>query len=388
MIRTIFLLSPVFISLFWAITLAGDKKNHSIPRAFLAKFMLFPLVCFIAHFMYFAPLPQLYTYFDVLLQLIGTLLFPVFYIYFRLLTVDNKFSIKVHKWYLIVPIIVPTIYTFAVLFTPQMEYRTWLYNSAAFPHSPAIILLSLLKKLVNFQFLILVIASFIGSYRLITKYGSKAEQYYSDINDGKYNNAKLLSLTIVLTSVASFIAVLVGRQILMPKDLMIYPLWTIFSASIYLIGFMGMKQKPVNPTFELKEIPLQINESSSSQEDQNVMLKKLLDLFDNQKLYMNSQLTIMDVVQAMGSNRTNISTIINKHCKQNFCTFVNNYRIEELERVVRQHPKYSYDVLAESCGFGSVNSLRRSVAAKTGLSVSEWKKQVLSTQVIEINKRS
>ena len=161
---------------------------------------------------------------------------------------------------------------------------------------------------------------------------------------------------------------------------MIYPLWTIFSASIYLIGFMGMKQKPVNPTFELKEIPLQIKESSSSQEDQNVTLKKLLDLFDNQKLYMNSQLTIMDVVQEMGSNRTNISTIINQHYGQNFCSFVNNYRLKELERVVRQNPKYSYDVLAESCGFGSVNSMKRSVTHKTGLTIAEWKKELLLKQ--------
>jgi AraC-like DNA-binding protein len=128
----------------------------------------------------------------------------------------------------------------------------------------------------------------------------------------------------------------------------------------------------------LKEIPLQIKENSSSQEDQNVTLRKLLDLFDNQKLYMNSQLTILDVVHEMGSNRTTISTIINQHFGQNFCTFVNNYRLAELERVVRENPKYTYDVLAESCGFGSVNSLKRSVTNKTGLSISDWKKEILS----------
>jgi len=379
MFRTIFLLSPVFVSLFWAITLSGNKKEHAVPRAYLAKFMLFPMICFGAHFFYFAPLPNIYPYFDVLLQIIGSLIFPVFYIYFRLLTVDKKFSIRVHAIYLVIPIIIPLIYAIGVFFTPWVEFKTWLYNNAAFPESPIIHILAILKKVLNIQFLLVVIAAFIGSYLLLSKHGAKAEQYYSDMKDGKYNNAKLLSLTIVLGSVASFIAVSVGRHFLMPKDVMIYPLWIIFSGTIYLIGYMGMKQKPVNPTFDLEEKSLHADESSPSPEEQNIMLKKLLDLFNNHKLYMNSQLTIMDVVQEMGSNRTSISTIINQHCGQNFCSFVNNYRLAELERVVRENPKHSYDVLAESCGFGSVNSLKRSVINKTGLSISEWKKQVLTT---------
>jgi len=337
------------------------------------------MICFGAHFFYFAPLPNIYPYFDVLLQIIGSLIFPVFYIYFRLLTVDKKFSIRVHAIYLVIPIIIPLIYAIGVFFTPWVEFKTWLYNNAAFPESPIIHILAILKKVLNIQFLLVVIAAFIGSYLLLSKHGAKAEQYYSDMKDGKYNNAKLLSLTIVLGSVASFIAVSVGRHFLMPKDVMIYPLWIIFSGTIYLIGYMGMKQKPVNPTFDLEEKSLHADESSPSPEEQNIMLKKLLDLFNNHKLYMNSQLTIMDVVQEMGSNRTSISTIINQHCGQNFCSFVNNYRLAELERVVRENPKHSYDVLAESCGFGSVNSLKRSVINKTGLSISEWKKQVLTT---------
>jgi AraC-like DNA-binding protein len=360
-------------------TLFGNKKDHAVPRAYLAKFMLFPMICFGAHFLYFEPLPNIYPYFDILLQIAGSLIFPVYYIYFRLLTVDNKFSLRVHAIYLVIPAILPLLYAIGVFFIPWVEFKTWLYNNEAFPESPVIHILAILKKIINIQFLIVVIASFIGSYLLLNKHGAKAEQYYSDIKDGKYNNAKLLSLTIVLGSVASFIAVAVGRHFIMPKDTMIYPLWIIFTGTIYLIGYMGLKQKPVNPTFDLEEKSLQTDESSPSPEEQNITLKKLLDLFNNQRVYLNSQLTIMDVVQEMGSNRTNISTIINQHCGQNFCTFVNNYRLVELERVVRQNPKQSYDILAESCGFGSVNSLKRSVTNKTGLSISEWKKQVLTT---------
>jgi AraC-like DNA-binding protein len=379
MIRTIFLISPVFVSLLWAIALAGNKKNHGYPRTYLAKFMFLLFFCFGAHFLYFVPLQNLYPYFDIPLQIFGNLIFPVFYIYFRLLTVDNKFSLRAHAKYLIIPSIIPLLSVICVFFTPWHEFQIWLFDKTAFIDSSSIQILIVLRTITSIQFLIVIVATFIGSYQLLNKHGAKAEEYYSDLRDGKYNNAKMLSLTIVLSCVASFIAVAVGRYYIMPKDLMIYLIWTIFSVAIYLIGYMGMKQKPVNPTFDLEEKSLQTDESSQSPEEQNITLKKLLDLFNNQKVYLNSQLTIMDVVQEMGSNRTNISTIINQHCGQNFCTFVNNYRLVELERVVRQNPKQSYNILAESCGFGSVNSLKRSVTNKTGLSVSEWKKQVLTT---------
>ncbi|MFZ4725412.1 MAG: hypothetical protein ACOYMD_08165, partial [Paludibacter sp.] len=69
--------------------------------------------------------------------------------------------------------------------------------------------------------------------------------------------------------------------------------------------------------------------------------------------------------------------IINQQYNQNFCSFVNSYRIAELEKVLCKNPEYTNESLAEFCGFGSVNSLKRSVFAKTGLSMPEWKKQII-----------
>ncbi|MEI8084847.1 MAG: helix-turn-helix domain-containing protein [Paludibacter sp.] len=92
-------------------------------------------------------------------------------------------------------------------------------------------------------------------------------------------------------------------------------------------------------------------------------------------------MNIIDVANAVGTNRTYVSVVINMYYNQNFCSFVNTYRIAELESVLRKNPISSYELLMLSCGFGSVNSMKRSITAKTGLSISEWKKQVLSKQV-------
>jgi len=146
---------------------------------------------------------------------------------------------------------------------------------------------------------------------------------------------------------------------------------------LFIIGYMGIKQKAINPTFDLEvDNEIQNNHVKQLSGTQRNILARLIMEFEQKKIYLNSQLNILDVVQAIGTNRTYISTIINQQYNQNFCAFVNSYRLDELERIIHKNHNVSNEILAESCGFGSVNSLKRAVFAKTGMSISEWKKQV------------
>jgi AraC-like DNA-binding protein len=374
MIRTILLLTPIYVTLFWSVALAGDNKKHSAPRRFLGKFMLFPLIIYISHFLYFAPLPAIYPYFDVVLQFASLMVFPIYYIYFRLLTVEEKFSIKAHAKFLALPVLVTLLYAIGVLFTPKVEFRTWLFDGHAYSSSPAIQFLSIMRIVVRIVYLIQVVVTVAANYLLIKKYGAKAEQFYSDELDGKYNNAIMLNRSIIFMSIAAFAFTAMGRQFLVYQDVLIYIGWTIFSTMLFIIGYMGITQKPINPTFDLliTEEQTPIHEFTSTV--QKKLLQKLLVEFEQKKIYLNSQLNIMDVVKVVGTNRSYISAIINQQYNQNFCSFVNDYRVEELERVFSENPDYTIETLAEQSGFGSVSSLMRAVSSKTGMSIAEWKK--------------
>ena len=378
MLRLILLLSPVLVSFFWMIKLSAGKKKNSAPRLFLSRFMLFPLVCFICHFFYFAPLHKIYPFFDFAYQYAGSLILPVYYIYFRLLTIDEKFSFKLHARYLAIPAILATIYCIGVIITPRNEYLTWLFDEHAFPESPYIKFLNVMRMIFRIQFLILVILTFIGNQLLFNKYGERAEQFYSNSKDGKYINAKMLNYSIIIIFVASFVAVAIGRGLLITKDGIIYVVWSISTGMIYFIGYLGFKQKPINPTFETGNLSNELNQTEKILDnDQKKILLKVIAKFEDEKFYLNSQLNIMDIVQAVGTNRTYISLIINQHYKQNFCSFVNGYRVEELKKRIIENRDYTNEFLAECCGFGSVISLRRAVSSKTGLSLNEWKNQIL-----------
>ena len=104
--------------------------------------------------------------------------------------------------------------------------------------------------------------------------------------------------------------------------------------------------------------------------------------FDEKKIYLNSQLNILDIVQLVGTNRTYITSIINRQYNQNFCNFVNSYRVDELKKILLDKAQQTNETLAELCGFGSVISMKRAVLSKEGMSFSEWRQTIYSLKLI------
>ncbi|MDD3077556.1 MAG: hypothetical protein PHH37_00425 [Paludibacter sp.] len=377
MLRIVFLIAPVFVCLFWVVVLADNPKSQSIPRSFFGKFMFLPLIVYFTHFLYFAPFPQIYPYFDAAFCYSSLLVFPMYYVYFRLLTVDQKFSLKVHGKYFVPALIVGSIYTIAVIIAPQKEYRAWLYNQNAYDANLYIKFLSISRMLGKFTYLIQVVVVVISNYFLIKKYGDRAEQFYSEILDGKNNYATSLNLSFVLLSIAAIVFAAMGRYIIEQSDYYVIIGWSAFSVMLFIIGYLGFKLKPFDPTFEvINEIEDQNQFSEITPIVQKRILNKLEEEFIQKRIYLNSQLNIMDVVESVGTNRTYISLIINQKYHQNFCSFVNGFRVEELKKVYLSNPDFTNEALAHCCGFGSVNSMKRAVTAKTGMSMSDFKMKI------------
>ncbi len=400
MIRTLILLSPVYISLFWFISLQTNKKNISVPAAFLSNFMLICALCFFGQYLFFAPYPAIFPYWEPVLAYLGSIAFPVYYIYFRLLTVDDRFSFRVHFKYLVVPLLIATVYTIGILLTPFEQYKAWLYNEHLFPDSSHIQFLGIMRKLVKLTFVVLLVVTFVLNQRLLKKYAHKAEEYYADMHDGRFVNAKLLNCLLLFISISAFVAHVFGRKLLLPSDVIVNVIWLIFALSLYGIGYMGFTQKTINPAYEVDEaavsepayeVKVEMNPADSLMPSgqpneqlhvsQQVIIKKLVQAFEQDKLFLNSKLNIVDLVQLVGTNRSYISAIINKQFNQNFCAYVNGYRLSELERVYLSNPSLSNEQLAEKCGFGSFNSMKRAIAYRTELSVAEWKSAVLKNRI-------
>jgi len=376
MLKTILLLTPVYVTLFWTLVLkTANRHNNDRARLFLGKFMFFACILYFSHFLFFYPLPQVYIYFDALYQYASLMVYPLFYIYIRLLTVDKKFELKKHYKYIAVPNLLLIAYLIGILFSPYEHYRALIADYENSPWN----FLKIVLICMQLTFLIQVILCVTGNTILLKKYKHSAGQYYSDIEDSRIYKAELLNLCIILTGISSFILGILGRDFFFAEPVAIGIASLVFSTLLFAIGLLGNVQKVVNPSYETDSGVQPAANLATDKEMEHFKAEvspKILRLFNEDKIYLNSKLTIRDVAQIVGTNRTYVSNFINTHFNQNFCSFVNRYRLEELERTIRKHPEYTGNTLAELCGFGSTDSLKRAVRTSFGMSYSEWRKSL------------
>lgn len=111
---------------------------------------------------------------------------------------------------------------------------------------------------------------------------------------------------------------------------------------------------------------------------------RLEELLKREKMYTNPELSIYDIASEIGTNRTYISTTINTCYNLNFCTYINHYRFMELAEKIGKGEDITYKELAQQCGFGSVDSMKRTVKLNTGLGFKEWKALVAKGEAIPL----
>lgn len=378
MLKTILLLSPVYVTLFWSILLNLGGRCATNAKKFLGKFMFFALLVYVSHFIYFLHLKNVYIYIDPIYQFASLMVYPMYFIYLRLLTIDNKFSVKNHFKYLILPFSLFILYLIGYLFTKQDDLEIWIFNKNVPFETFEIIYLKVIFFFVRFTFLSQAIYLMIQSSKLLKRYADKAEQYYSDIEDSKNSNVKIINTSMILTGICSVILASLGRDFFQNNVIMIALVSLIFSTLLFIVGWMGFKQKSVNATMEVCTVAETKEEADENNiQSQSVLISKILFLFENQKIYLKENLNIIDLANLTGTNRTYISQMINNHYHQNFCTFVNTFRIEEIKKCILEDPSCTNQILAEKCGFSSADSMKRVVKNISGLSVTELKNKLL-----------
>lgn len=379
MLKTILLLSPVYVTLFWFVLLVITKTKGHYPKRLLGVFMGTCTFIYLSHFLFFSPLPDAYYWVDPFYQYASLLVYPLYHIYFRLLTIEERFSLRHDGIYLILPTVIFLLYFSTYLSIPSAVFNAWLSDNTLFGENHGIQLMNLIKRGIPVVFVVQATYVMGVNFWLIHKYRDKAEQYYSDLQDTGTRSVLMLNTILVITTISSIVLSVLGKDFFRHELTGLALASIIFSSSLFIIGWLGYKQKAVNPNFEKPTDCMEPSESLSFIK-QRFLLEGISKLFDKDRIYLNSNLTIQDVALSVGTNRTYVSTIINQSYNLNFCRFVNEYRITSLEKMIAEQPEYSYTELAEKNGFGSVDSMKRAIRLKTGLSFSVWRQQTIKTR--------
>jgi AraC-like DNA-binding protein len=109
---------------------------------------------------------------------------------------------------------------------------------------------------------------------------------------------------------------------------------------------------------------------------QAALFTELRDVFDKQKLYLDPELNLKDVIRILGTNKKYLYQAISENSDQNFRTFINRYRVDEAKRVIKEGTAGGAEInlseLYAQAGFNSAASFYRAFKSVTGLTPKEY----------------
>lgn len=84
----------------------------------------------------------------------------------------------------------------------------------------------------------------------------------------------------------------------------------------------------------------------------------LIQLMDEEQLYLNKALTVQDMASRLNTNNKYLSEAINTQLGQSFVSFVNKYRIEHAKKLLKnpENNHYTIETIVELSGFNSKSS--------------------------------
>jgi AraC-like DNA-binding protein len=147
------------------------------------------------------------------------------------------------------------------------------------------------------------------------------------------------------------------------------------ASQIYLIGYKTLRQPEIfSGMLALKKAP-KYEKSALTPARAETYLAKLLHIMEAEKLFTNSELKLSDLAGKLDISPHHLSQIINEKLGQNFFEFINQYRIEEAKKYLRDAEKQNYTILsiALEAGFNNKASFNTAFKKHTGLTPSQFR---------------
>ena len=105
------------------------------------------------------------------------------------------------------------------------------------------------------------------------------------------------------------------------------------------------------------------------------MMTRIQTLMEEKELFKRPDLKVEDLAAELGTNVAYVRGCISGTYGGSFKSFVNEYRIRYVQRLLKENPNAKITALAEDAGFSSNATFYRNFTAITGLSPAAWLKQ-------------
>lgn len=236
---------------------------------------------------------------------------------------------------------------------------------------------------------------------LLKKHTQKIKNYFSYEQNISLNWLKIFVLIVIINALLEVFIVVYSIYLPLPAIfVLIY--YLILLLLINFLGYFGLKQTDIyigniktssrnyaavieNNKVENEEKAEIIDDDSEintlhfaiSEEEQKRIVEAVISLMENQKVYLNNKLSVYDIANELKTNKSYISFSINNILKKNFRNFVNEYRIQEAQKLLLD-PKFdnlSIEGIAQNVGYISKSTFNTSFQKYTGKKPSDFRNQ-------------
>ena len=99
-------------------------------------------------------------------------------------------------------------------------------------------------------------------------------------------------------------------------------------------------------------------------------------LMMEEKLFLQPSLTLQEVAERLGTNKTFVSKLVNNAYNVGFPELINTLRVDYAEQYILANRDAKQTEIAEKCGFLSASSFNNIFKKVTGMTPSIWKASI------------
>ena len=110
--------------------------------------------------------------------------------------------------------------------------------------------------------------------------------------------------------------------------------------------------------------------------DKQKIIKRLESLIEDEKIYIDRSVSLKTLSTRLGLSSSQLSELLNSHYDTGFNSFINSYRIEEAKTLLNKKSGMNILETAFECGFNSKTTFNTAFRKFTGMTPTEYRKQI------------
>lgn len=337
---------PFFTCLFWLIIFIVQYRRMDEAKRILTVYIGTCVVLYFCHALFFTiGLPY---GMECVWTLCSLSAYPLFFGYLCRLTSRNN--------------------------TPLRLWLMWLIPGAVIALAKYLFPNAGIDALRLLLFVIQIICVCYFGIRKLKAFDHRLQSVYADLEGRDTTAVFHLLIAIICVSVLSGVANTLGRKFFGESLYLLGFISLAFSVMLFTLNYICFNRNFTIEKFEEESVENDAGTDTDTEEDRELIGKKLEALMKDKQVFLIKNLKINDVVKEIGSNRTYVSNYINSvyHCS--FSDYINHLRIEHAKTLLlSSNPETKLATIAQASGYSSESSFYRNFQKIAGMTPKEFR---------------